>query len=109
MALDSSFFVSEAVHEQVVKLGNEEHILHFRELPAVEFLKMQAHLQSVDEDVRDAAMCKIVAKSVCNPDGKLAMTEDQALNLRTDALNALFTAILKVNGRGDEDEGAGKL
>lgn len=108
MALDSAFFVSEAVHEQVVKLGNEEHVLHFRELPAVEFIKMQAHLQSVDEDVRAAAMCKIVAKSVCEPDGKRSMTEDQALNLRTDALNALFTAILKVNGR-DEDEGAGKL
>lgn len=108
MPLDDAFFVSQSVHEQVVKLGNEEHVLHFRELPAVEFIKMQAHLQSANEDVRAAAMCKIVAKSVCEPDGKRSMTEDQAMNLRTDALNALFSAILKVNGRGDEEE-EGKL
>ena len=99
--LNESFFVSEKVIEKEVTLSDgTSHKLYFKELPALEFRKFYIAEQSKDEDVQDAAMAKLVAASLCEPDGKPAITVKKALKLNGSALTAIFEAIIQVNGFG---------
>lgn len=96
--LNDAFFVSTQVHEKQVKLADgSEHTLYFKELPAIEFRKFFLAEQSEDEDVRAAALAKLISFGLCEPDGKAAITFNQALMLKTDAMNAIAAAILEVN------------
>ena len=98
--LNDAFFVSTQVHEKQVKLADgSEHTLYFKELPAIEFRKFSLAEQSEDEDVKAAALAKLIAASLCEPDGKAAITFNQALMLKADAMNAIFSAMLEVNGQ----------
>jgi hypothetical protein len=107
MNLDA-FLVSPDVQPRVVKLPDgSEHTLHFRELPAVEFRKLHMAEQSEDENVRAGAMAKMIAASLCEPDGTPAMDYAQALRLKTGAMTALMDAVLAVNGLKGSDAGKG--
>lgn len=107
MNLDA-FMVSPEVQTRLVKLPDgSEHELHFRELPAVEFRKLHMAEQSDDENVRAGAMAKLIAASLCEPDGKPAMDYAQALKLKSSAMSALVGAVLSVNGLKDGDAGKG--
>lgn len=109
--LDDAFFVSSRVHERPVTLPDgSTHALHFRELPAVEFIKFSSQRHGGSEDAQAAAAVRLVAASLCDADGKPAMTLERALTLKTDALNALFEAVMSVNGQqppadGEDDPG----
>lgn len=98
--LNESFFVSEQIQEKKVKLADgSEHILYFKELPAIEFRKFALAEQSENEDVKAASVAKLVASSLCEPDGKPAITFEKALQLKASAMNAIFEAMLEVNGQ----------
>lgn len=98
--LNESFFVSEQIQEKTVKLADgSEHILYFKELPAIEFRKFALAEQSENEDVKAASVAKLVASSLCEPDGKPAITFEKALQLKASAMNAIFEAMLEVNGQ----------
>jgi hypothetical protein len=99
--LNESLFVSEKVIEKEVTLADgTSHKLYFKELPAVEFRKFYIAEQSQDEDVQAASMAKLVAASLCEPDGKPAITVKKALQLKGSALTAIVEAIMQVNGFG---------
>lgn len=99
MAKLDGFFVSTEVHARKVKLADgSEHDLHFRELPSSEFRRFHLAESSDDEDVRISSMAKLIAASLCEVDGKPAITVKQALQLKPAAANALIDAVLSVNG-----------
>ena len=99
--LNESLFVSEKVIEKEVTLSDgTSHKLYFKELPALEFRKFYIAEQSQDEDVQAASMAKLVAASLCEPDGKPAVTVKKALQLKGSALTAIVEAIMQINGFG---------
>lgn len=99
--LNESLFVSAQIVEKEVTLADgTTHTLYFKELPAVEFRKFYIAEQSNDEDVQAASMAKLVAASLCEPDGKPAITVKKALMLKGSALSAIVEAIMQVNGFG---------
>lgn len=98
--LDKSFFVSTELQEREVKLADgSKHVLYFKELPAIEFRRFALAEQSENENVKATSIAKLIAASLCDADGKLAITFEQALNLKASAMNSIFEAMLEVNGQ----------
>lgn len=98
--LNESFFVSDQIQEKKVSLADgSEHILYFKELPAIEFRRFALAEQSENEDIKAASVAKLIAASLCEPDGKPAITFEKALQLKASAMNAIFEAMLEVNGQ----------
>ena len=96
--LDESLFVGSDLHKRDVEIGGKTHELWFKELPAVDFIRFHSLTSSADEDVRAGAAAKLIAACVVNPDGSPAMSHEKALTLKTKPLNAIFAAVLEVNG-----------
>lgn len=97
--LDESFFVSDKPVEKEVEMPDgTKHILYFKQLPATEFQKYHYAARSEDEDVRAGSMAKLIAAGLCEPDGKPALKYERALRLNAQATNAIFVALLSVNG-----------
>lgn len=108
MSKYESFFVSDDIRERKVALADgTEHTLHFRELPAIEFRKFGLAERSDDDEVRAEAMVRLIAASLCEPDGKPAMTLDQARRLKSHVAGALFEAVLDVNRVHKDEQGNG--
>lgn len=99
MSLPKSFFVSETVFERKVTLGDDEgHVLYFRELPHTEFRRFFDAERSEDEDIRAQAAAKLIAASLCDADGKPALTFKDAIRLKPTVAGAISEAILDING-----------
>ena len=96
--LDESLFVGSDLHKRDVEIGGKSHELWFKELPAVDFIRFHALTSSADENARAGAAAKLIAACVVNPDGTQAMSHEKALTLKTQPLNAIFAAVLEVNG-----------
>lgn len=97
--IDAAFFTKAELQVREVELPDgSKHQIHFRELPALDFRRFQLAEQSNDDEKRAAAMTALIAASVCEPDGKQAMTAKQAAKLAPRAADALIRAILDVNG-----------
>jgi hypothetical protein len=104
-ALDDSLFVSDKVHERKVTLPDgQEHTLFFRELPALEFRKFAADERSPDENVRAGSVARLIVASLCEADGKPALTMDKARKLKASAAEAILSVVLKLNGVGQAGE-----
>lgn len=107
MSKYDDFMVSQTVHEKTVELPDgKKHVLFFKEMPVVEYRKFQMAEQSADEDVRAGSMAKLIAASLCEADGSPAMTYEQALRLKSAPANALFNAVISLNGIGDKEKKA---
>lgn len=99
MTLPASLFVSAEIRAREVALPDgSKHTLNFKELAAIEFRRFQLAEQSDDDEKRAASMGKLIAASLCDPDGKPAITEAKARTLNPAAMNAIMAAILDVNG-----------
>jgi hypothetical protein len=98
--LDNAFFVSTELHEREVELADgSKHVLYFKELPAIEFRRFALAEQSENENIKATSIAKLIAASLCEADGKMAITFEQALNLKASAMNSIFEAMLEVNGQ----------
>lgn len=101
--LDKSLFVSTEVVEREVELPDgKKHKLFFKELTAADIARYVNALNSVDEEVRVMANPKLLALSLCEEDGKEAITVEQALKLKPSVIGPLLDALREVNGLGDE-------
>ena len=101
--LNDSLFVSNVVQERAVKLPDgSEHVLFFKELPAIEFRRFYLASQSADEDIRIHAIAKLIAAAMCDADGKTVIDAERASQLKMTAMNEIFMALLDVNGQGDQ-------
>ena len=99
--LDESLFVSDAVHERPIELPDgKKHVLHFKELPATAFRAYHLAEKSEDAEVRATAVARLIAASLCNPDGSPAMTFERACKLKPAPASAMLQAVLNVNGFG---------
>jgi hypothetical protein len=98
MSLSKDFFVSDTLHERSVEMPDgSKHIIHFAELSAADFTAFRDEQRSEDAKTRALATPRLLAKAVREPNGKPAMTVDQAVKLKPGPLRALFEAVLEVN------------
>lgn len=102
MMLSDALFVSDAPIERKVEIGGVTHTVYMRELPAVEWVRYYAMTQDKADDTRFGAIAHLIAASLCDQDGTPALTRERAMQLKAAALNALFTAVLDINGSGPE-------
>ena len=103
MALPSALFVSSDIQAREVELPDgSTHTLHFKALPAVEFRRFQIAEASDNEEAKAMSMAKLIAVSLCDPDGKPAITAKDAARLSPFAANSIMEAILDVNGFGNQ-------
>ena len=97
--LDESLFVSDTIHEREVELADgTKHKMHFKELPAVEYSKFFNEQSSDDADIAAGAVAKLISAGLCTAEGKKALTYEQALRLKAGPMNAIFSALMEVNG-----------
>lgn len=105
MTLASTLFISEAPQPRTVTLADgSAHQMHFKQLPAAEFRRFFLAMQSADEAAQGQAMAKLIAASICEPDGRPALTVKQAMLLTPAAERAIGDAVLAVNGLADKGE-----
>ncbi|KRD71450.1 hypothetical protein [Lysobacter sp. Root96] len=102
MTISDAFFISTTLHKRSVTLPDgSAHELHFKELPAIEFAKFHEERKSDDGDVRAAAAIRLICASLCEPNGKPALSPAKASQLKSEAMNALMEAVLSVNRPAD--------
>jgi hypothetical protein len=105
--LDKSFFVSDvAIPKDITLSDGTTHKMFFKEISAIEFRKFFIAEQSNDDDVKATSMAKLIASSLCNEDGKPAITFHDALRLKGNAMNAIIAAVMEINGAGTEAKNA---
>lgn len=105
MSKYAAFFVSTEIHKRTVELADgSKHELHFRELPVADYRKFQIAEASDDEDIRAGSMARMIAVSMCEPDGSPSMTYEQALQLKPNVNSRLFNIILELGGVGTKGE-----
>ncbi|WP_064746810.1 hypothetical protein [Lysobacter antibioticus] len=103
MSLPDSFFVSPGVQARQVKLADgSSHTIHFKQLPAVDFLAVMDATDASTSEARNRGIAMLLVKGVCNADGSQAMTIDQAMKLRAGPMRSLYDALMEVNGVSDE-------
>jgi Phage tail assembly chaperone, TAC len=101
--LDQSLFVSTEVVEREVELPDgKKHKLFFKELTAADISRYVNALNSTDEEVNVMANPKLLALSLCEQDGKPAITVEQALKLKPGVIGPILEALREVNGLGGE-------
>lgn len=104
--IPESFFVSGKIHKRAVKLPNgEKHDMFFKELSQPEFMRFYITENSLDENVRITSFAKLISSCLCNEDGSVAMTFEQACQLNTTASTAISEQILILNGQGVQKKG----
>lgn len=101
--LSESLFASDKPTARTVEMPDgTKHTLYFRQLPAVEFRRFYNAENSTNEDTRVGSMAKLIAAGLCDENGKAALDYSRALKLNASATNAIFFAIMAVNGLGDK-------
>jgi len=97
--LNQAFFVSPVLHERSIKLPDGSvHTMHFRQLPHTQFRGFLDANRSKDEAVRLSALSRLIADSLCNPDGTPAITIEEASLLNHAAATEIGEAALDVSG-----------
>ena len=105
--LNDSLFVSDKVVQKEVELPDgSKHQLWFKELSHVDFRKYLMAEQSDDDNIKAESTAKLIASSLCDEQGKPAVTLAQALKLNIAATTAITNAIMQVNGFGAEAKNA---
>jgi hypothetical protein len=94
--LPAALFRSDELHRRDITLGDGTvHPLTFREMTHAQELKMREIARADGDHVSYMIAC-----SLCDDEGKLALTEAQATDLKRGVRNALVTAIMELNGSG---------
>ncbi|OBU55123.1 phage tail assembly chaperone family protein, TAC [Stenotrophomonas maltophilia] len=108
--LDPSLFISDDVHEREVMLADgKKHTFYIREQEAGVLRGFFAGQASEDPDKQAESMARLIAKAVCGPDGKPALSLAQALRLKFAVQIALTKEISEVHSyQGKENLPAGE-
>lgn len=100
--LNSSLFVEATLIDRQVTLPNGDvETMHFKQVSHIDWRRFYLAEASADENVKLRSVAKLISISLCEADGTPALTEEQACQLNAMAANALFEAILEVNGKTD--------
>lgn len=99
--LNDKFYVSDKLEERTVELGDgTTEVLHFRHLSNVDFERYALWTNSADEDVLARAHSRLLVLGLSDPDGKPAVTIEQAERIKRPIMQRLITHLLEVNGYG---------
>lgn len=94
--LPDNLFAS-AIKQVTVEIDGVEHQLHFKELSATEW-NMFAIVEAGTDEARKAKnMARLLALSLCEPDGKPILTEEKAAALKPAPLGILFSKMMEAN------------
>lgn len=80
--------------------------LNFLPLDAGHMRRWRSAEASEDEEVRSYGMQRMVQASLCDENGKLVLTEKEALRLSAQGLTDLFPHVLAVSGMGASEKKA---
>lgn len=94
--LDESLFASNDIVARTVSIGGRDVTMHFRELPAIEFHACFVAQEGSGPKVLSPA--HLIAAALRNPDGSPAITAERAAQLKNAPFNAIFAAVMEVNG-----------
>jgi len=104
--LDKSFFVSpEVVGKDLELKDGSTHKLYFRRVSSYDYQRFLNCLRSSSIDDRGMAYHVLVAASLCDADGKAALTLEKAKELEEAVLERLFAAALELNRRVEDEQG----
>lgn len=96
--LDPSLFISDAVHEREVKLADgSKHTFYIREQDAGVLRGFFSGQVSEDPDKQAESMARLIAKAICDPEGKPALSLVDAKRLKFAVQIALTKAISEVH------------
>ncbi|UQA69535.1 phage tail assembly chaperone family protein, TAC [Stenotrophomonas maltophilia] len=96
--LDPSLFISDDVYERQVKLADgKEHMFYIREQEAGVLRGFFAGQTSEDPEKQAESMARLIAKAICDPEGKPALSLAQAKRLKFAVQIALTKAISEVH------------
>lgn len=103
--LDKSLFISDEIVEKTIELADgSKHVLFFKQLPNTAFEKYAVWCSSADEDVVSMASTRLLAMSLCDPDGKPAISAEQAQRIKRPVLQRMVRALFDVNGYGTQEK-----
>lgn len=96
--LDPSLFISDDVHQREVKLADgRKHTFYIREQDAGVLRGFFAGQASDDPDKQADSMARLIAKAICDPEGKAALSLADAKRLKFAVQIALTKAISEVH------------
>jgi hypothetical protein len=104
--LDDSLFAGSDLVTDEVDLGKGKVTMHFRELPATEFYA--CFVQPAEGGKKALSPAHLIAASLRNPDGSPAITAERAAQLKNKPFNALFNAVMRVNGESGGNDSPGE-
>lgn len=100
--MDASWFVPPELEEKAVRLADgSTHALHFRHLPNTDFEVYAMQVNSADPEVAGRAAATLLAKGLCDADGKPSLPLERVVLLKRPVFRALFSALLEVNTYAD--------
>jgi hypothetical protein len=101
VGLPTSAFISNVLIERRVELGDgTASILHFKDPGHAIFTRFLQERASEDEETRMHCASKLIAASLCNPDGSQAIGFTTAKTLVTPVANAIVEVIFEICGVG---------
>lgn len=104
-----ALMVGDTIHEREIELADgAKRTLYFKEVPAQVFRKWIIARNSEDDAVRAASAEILIVASMCEPDGKPALTLEQAARLKPVIASRLFDAVLEINGGANEKKAEGQ-
>ena len=103
----SELFITGQAIERVVSVAGQDHKLWFREVTAADWFRYVSLRGSENVDVAASARAFLISKSLCEPDGTLALTEEQAGQLKLRASRAIEQAVMALDGVARESAGNG--
>jgi hypothetical protein len=99
--LSDKFFISAKLEERPIELGDgSTEVLFFKHLPNTAFERYAIWCNSADEDVVARASARLLVLGLCEPDGKPAVTLEDAERIKRPVMQRLVRALLEVNGYG---------
>lgn len=75
---------------------------HFRQVTGAQWRRWAESERAESQDVRLHAMQLLIAASLCDADGTLVLTEEEAIQLTVTGINDLFPHVVEVS-RGSEE------
>jgi hypothetical protein len=105
MELNPALFAGSIPVEKKITLRLDDgttvdQLFYIRELPAIEMRRQVLAEQSGDEKRVEGALSALLARAVCDADGKAVLTEKQAGSLKPLVAGQLRDLIMEVNGLG---------
>lgn len=103
--MDDDLFISEVPVERAVTLAGKQRKLWFREVSDADWYRYVSARSSDDVDTQAGARAFLISKSLCEPDGTLALTLERAASLKLRAAKEMERVIMELDSRAKDEAG----